>query len=70
MSILLNRDQFAKAKIIELVIGECTKTLSKCEWKHCSAGYGYVIRETNAGDVLETIPYHVEVCTLLAEIAA
>mgnify|MGYP006076337937 FL=1 len=29
MSILLNQDQFATAKIIELVIGERTKALSK-----------------------------------------
>jgi hypothetical protein len=34
------------------------------------AGYGYGIRETNAGDVLEILSHHVEVCTLPAEIAA
>lgn len=66
MSILSNQDQFATAKII----GERTKALSKREWKHRLAGYGYSIRETNAGDVLETLPHHVEVCTLLDVIAA
>ena len=70
MSILSNQDQFATAKIIELVIGERTKALSKREWKHRLAGYGYGIRETNLGDVLETLPHHVEVCSLPAEIAA
>ena len=66
MSILSNQDQFATAKII----GERTKALSKREWKHRLAGYGYSIRETNAGDVLETLPHHVEVCTLPDVIAA
>ena len=70
MSILSNQDQFATAKIIELVIGERTKALPKRKWKHRLAGYGYSIRETNAGDVLETLPHHVEVCTLPDVIAA
>lgn len=70
MSILSNLDQFATAKIIELVMGERTKALSKCEWKHCLVGSGYGSRETNAGDVLEILPHHVEICTLPAKIAA
>ena len=70
MSIILNQDQFVTAQIIELVAGERVKALSKREWKHRLAGYGYSIRETDAGDVLETLPHHVEICTLPAELSA
>lgn len=70
MSIISNQDQFVTAKIIELVTTERTKALSKREWKHRLAGYGYSIRETDAGDVLETLPHHQKVCVLPAELSA
>ncbi|MFT5786060.1 MAG: hypothetical protein ACI9KK_001413 [Ascidiaceihabitans sp.] len=70
MSIISNQDQFVTAQIIELVSTERAKALSKREWKHRLAGYGYGIRETDAGDVLETLPHHVEVCTLPAKLSA
>ena len=70
MSFISDQEQFATAKIVDLVLGERAKVLSKREWKHRLAGYGYSIRETNAGDVLETLPHHVEVCTLPAELSA
>jgi hypothetical protein len=70
MSIISNQDQFVTAQIIELVSTERAKALSKREWKHRLAGYGFGIRETAAGDVLETLPHHVEVCTLPAELSA
>jgi hypothetical protein len=70
MSIISNQDQFMTAQIIELVATERSKALSKRDWKHRLAGFGYGIRETDAGDVLETLPHHVEVCTLPAELCA
>ena len=70
MSIISNQDQFITAQIIERVSTERTKALSKCEWKYRLAGYGYSIRETDAGDVLETLPHHVAICTLPAELSA
>ena len=70
MSIISNQDQFVTAQIIELVSTERAKALSKREWKHRLAGYGYGIRETDAGDVLETLPHHVKICTLPAVLSA
>jgi hypothetical protein len=70
MSIISSQDQFVTAQIIELVLSERFKVLSKREWKHRLAGYGYSIRETDAGDVLETLPHHVKICTLPAVLSA
>jgi hypothetical protein len=70
MSIISSQDQFVTAQIIELVSSERSKALSKREWKHRLAGYGYSISETDAGDVLETLPHHVKICTLPAVLSA
>jgi hypothetical protein len=70
MSTISNQDQFETAQIIALVSCERAKALSKREWKHRLAGYGYGIRETDAGDVLETLPHHVDICTLPAMLSA
>ncbi|KKL86900.1 hypothetical protein LCGC14_1940140, partial [marine sediment metagenome] len=40
--------------------------LSNREWKHRLAGYGYSVRDTDHGQILETLPHHVEVCVLPA----
>lgn len=70
MSILPNQDQFLSEHVIEMLTTERAKALSKREWKHRIAGYGYAIRESDTGDVLETLPHRVEVCTLPAELCA
>lgn len=64
MSIISSQDQFVTAQIIELVSSERSKALSKREWKHRLASYGYSICETYAGDVLKILPHHVKICTL------
>ena len=70
MSIVSNQDQFITAQIVELVTTEREKALSKREWKHRLAGYGYSVRETDAGDVLQTLPHNIEICMLPAELSA
>ncbi|MEL6452674.1 MAG: hypothetical protein AAFQ19_15575 [Pseudomonadota bacterium] len=70
MSIFIGEDQFARAQVLDLVSRERSKALSRREWKHRLAGYGYSIRETDAGDVLETLPHRVEVCVLPAQLSA
>lgn len=42
------------------------KGLSRHEWKHRLAGYGFNIRGTGVGDMLETLPHRVEVYMLPA----
>ncbi|WP_299147470.1 hypothetical protein [uncultured Tateyamaria sp.] len=64
MSIITNKDEFAHARIVDLVTREREIALSRREWKHRLAGYGFSIRETDAGDMVETLPHRTEVCVL------
>jgi hypothetical protein len=66
MSVMFNKDPFVIAKVIDLVMHERQMSLSAREWKHRLAGYGYAIRDTDHGQVVETLPHHVEVAVLPA----
>ena len=70
MSIIIGQDSFVAAQVLELVNRERAQALSRREWKHRLAGYGYSIRETEAGDVVETLPHRVQVCKLPASLTA
>ncbi|MEM7521426.1 MAG: hypothetical protein AAF307_10350 [Pseudomonadota bacterium] len=58
------------AQVMELVLRERKSALSPREWKHRLAGYGYAIKETEHGQVVETLPHHVEVGVLPAQLSA
>jgi hypothetical protein len=60
MSIITGHTHFADAQIIDMIKKERAKALSRREWKHRLAGFGYGIRETTMGDVVETLPHRVE----------
>jgi hypothetical protein len=64
MSIIITTDRIIAAQVLDLVTRERSKALSRREWKHRLAGYGYGIRETETGDIVETLPHHVQVCAL------
>ena len=70
MSNMGNQDQFAAAHVLELVSRERSLALSHREWKHRLAGMGYGIRETDRGQMLETLPHHVAICELPVELCA
>ena len=70
MSMVFGQDPFVEAQVLDLVSRERSQALSRREWKHRLAGYGYSIRETDFGDVVETLPHHVPVCKLPAELSA
>jgi hypothetical protein len=70
MSIMYSEDPFITAQVIELVMRERESSLSAREWKHRIAGYGYAIKDTDHGQVIETLPHHVEVGVLPAEMSA
>lgn len=70
MSIIINNDRFIEAQVLDLVTRERSKALSRREWKHRLAGYGYGIRETATGDIVETLPHRVKVCMLPSHLAA
>lgn len=67
MSIMTHNDPFAAAQVIDLVIRERQLALSLREWKHRLAGYGYTIRDTDHGQVIETLRHHIEVGVLPTE---
>jgi hypothetical protein len=69
MSVMFKNDPSITAQIIELVIRERQSSLSLREWKHRLAGYGYAIKDTDSGQVVETLPHHAAICVLPAETA-
>lgn len=70
MSVMFNSDPFITAQVIELVMRERESSLSQREWKHRLAGYGYAIKDTDHGQVVETLPHHAEICVLPSESVA
>jgi len=70
MSMMFNKDPFVISKVMELVQRERETSLSPREWKHRLAGYGYAIKETEHGEVVETLPHRVEVGVLPAQLSA
>lgn len=57
-------DRLAQAQIVDLVVRERSKALSVREWRHRLAGFGYSIRATAQGNVIETVPHGRRVCAL------
>ena len=70
MSVMFNTDPFKTRQVIDLVLRERASSLSPREWKHRLAGYGYAIKDTDHGQVVETLPHHIEVGVLPAEMSA
>lgn len=70
MSIMYSKDPFDTAEVIDLVLRERATSLSSREWKHRLAGYGYAIKDTQQGQVVETLRQGQEICVLPAEVAA
>ncbi|MDF1726953.1 MAG: hypothetical protein P1U53_04295 [Sulfitobacter sp.] len=64
MSVMFNKDPYITAQVVDLVLRERQSALSPREWKHRLAGYGYAIRDTDGGQIVETLPHHVEVAML------
>lgn len=64
MSVTINKDPFITAQVIALVLRERAAALSPREWKHRLAGYGYAVKDTDHGQIVETLPHHVEVGVL------
>jgi hypothetical protein len=67
MSVIFNNDPFIAEKVIDLVLRERQSSLSAREWKHRLAGYGYAIKDTDHGQVVETLPHHGEVAVIPAQ---
>lgn len=70
MAMFRKIDAITTGKVLSLVTQEREKALSKREWIHRLAGYGYAIRQTDNGDVVTTLPHGVEICTLPSALSA
>ena len=68
MSTVTTNTSFDTARVIDLVIRERDMSLSLREWNHRLAGYGYAIKDTDQGQVIETLPHRIEVGVLPTEI--
>lgn len=52
------------AKICDIVLHERSMSLSEREWKYRLRGYGYAIRDTDAGRVVTSLINGSDLCTL------
>ena len=64
MSAMFNNDSLGTSKIVDMVLRERQVALSAREWKHRLAGYGYAIKDTDHGQIVESLPHHVEIAVL------
>jgi hypothetical protein len=64
---MFNDDPLVTAKVIDLVLREREMALSAREWKHRLAGYGYAIKDTDHGQVVESLPKRIEIAVLPEE---
>ena len=53
-------------QVIEMMKSERSKSLSHREWKHRMAGYGFAIRATKRGQVVESLAHKIEICAVLS----
>lgn len=70
MSVMNTKDLFKHREVIDLVMRERETSLSAREWKHRLAGYGYAIKETVQGQLVESLPHRKVICVLPEEAMA
>ena len=64
MSVFVHNDPITIARVQSFVMQERQKCLSIRELKHRLAGYGYSLKDTEAGTVVTTLPHGIEICVL------
>jgi len=64
MSYVNEQSDFEAIKVLDILARERAMALSEREWKHRLAGYGYRIRETEAGRVVTSAALGHEICPL------
>ncbi|MEO0939551.1 MAG: hypothetical protein AAFY38_15465 [Pseudomonadota bacterium] len=70
MSIIVDQNVVIAAQVLDIVARERSQSLSRREWKHRLAGYGYTIRETAEGDYVESLPHRVHICAIPPDLSA
>ena len=69
MSVFSVEGTIGKGSIVEFICQERSKSLSAREWKHRIAGYGYRVRDTARGQVIENITSGRFICDLPGDAA-
>lgn len=64
MSIIVRKDPLVLAQVIDIVTREYLTASSAQDWHGRLERVGYAVRETDRGQVIETLPHHVEICPL------
>lgn len=54
--------------VIEMMREERKRSLSHREWMHRMAGYGYGIKSTARGQVVESLSRRIEICAVPPEL--
>ena len=68
MSAFVQTDPIVTAQVLELVTRERAKALSPREWMHRLKGYGYGIRATDGGHIVERLPTRTPICSLPSDL--
>ncbi|NRB04974.1 MAG: hypothetical protein HRU30_17120 [Rhodobacteraceae bacterium] len=58
----------APLRVIEMMREERRKSLSHREWTHRLEGYGYAIKSTSRGQVVESLSRRIEICAVPPEL--
>lgn len=67
MTLNMSDAPFSAANVLKLVNEERAKALSVREWKHRLAGYGYAIKDTDAGQIVTDLFGKAELCMIPVE---
>lgn len=70
MSTSTHTTAITAAGAIKIAHDEHTRALSRREWKHRLAGYGFGVKETAQGSILTDLIGGFDVCALPADLAA
>lgn len=70
MPIKTHSDPYITAQIMALVLRECDRSASPRDLQDRLAQHGYTMKRTSDGQVVQTIPHGVEVCTLPISLSA
>lgn len=64
----IEKDPFEPIAVMELLRTERRKSVSLREWKHRLCGYGYAIKQTARGAVIQHLSSRQEICKIPREL--
>ena len=67
---MINGNDIAAQNALRVLRETRAKVLSRREWQHVLRGYGYALRQTDAGTTVLRLPHNHEICDLPADLCA